>query len=64
VHYYRTGLPTHVLRVGDCALQILETISGQRFTSVAAPLHTLSKNERQTLKKNVNKWWELTRGKT
>jgi len=64
VHYYRAGLPTHVLRVGDCALQILETISGQRFTSVAAPLHTLSKNERQTLKKNVNRWWELTRGKT
>ena len=64
VHYYRAGLPTQVLRIGDCALQILETISGQRFTSVAAPLHTLSKNERKTLKDNVNKWWEMVRGKT
>jgi len=64
VHYYRAGLPTQVLRVGDCALQILETISGQRFTSVAAPLHTWSKNERKTLKDNVGKWWEMVRGKT
>jgi hypothetical protein len=64
VHYYRAGLPTQVLRVGDCALQILETISGQRFTSVAAPLHTLSKNERKTLKDNVGKWWEMVRGKS
>jgi hypothetical protein len=64
VHYYRAGLPTQVLRVGDCALQILETISGQRFTSVAAPLHTLSKNERKTLKANVGKWWEMVRGKS
>ena len=63
VHYYRAGLPTQVLRVGDCALQILETISGQRFTSVAAPLHTLSNNERKTLKNSVSKWWEFTRGK-
>jgi hypothetical protein len=63
VHYYREGLPTQVLRVGDCALQILETISGQRFTSVAAPLHTLSKNERKTLKDKVNKWWETVRGR-
>lgn len=63
VHYYRAGLPTQVLRVGDCALQILEMISGQRFTSVAAPLHTLSKNERKTLKANITKWWELVRGR-
>jgi hypothetical protein len=63
VHYYRPGLPTQVLRVGDCALQILEMISGQRFTSVAAPLHTLSKNERKTLKDMVNKWWETVRGR-
>jgi hypothetical protein len=64
VHYYRAGLPTQVLRVGDCALQILETISGQRFTSVAAPLHTLSKIERKNLKDNVTKWWQFTKGKT
>lgn len=64
VHYYRAGLPTQVLRVGDCALQILETISGQRFTSVAAPLHTLSKIERKNLKDNVTKWWQLTKGKS
>ena len=64
VHYFRAGLPTQVLRVGDCALQILEMIGGQRFTSVAAPLHTLSKNERKALKDNVNKWWEMVRGKT
>jgi hypothetical protein len=64
VHYYRPGLPTQVLRVGDCALQILESISGLRFTSVAAPLHALTKNERKTLKDNVNKWWESVRGKT
>jgi len=63
VHYYRPGLPTQVLRVGDCALQILEMISGQRFTSVAAPLHTLSKSERKTLKDMVNKWWETVRGR-
>ena len=46
VQYYREGLPMQVLRVGDCALQILEAISGLHFTSVAAPLHTLTKNER------------------
>ena len=63
VHYYRAGLPTQVLRVGDCALQILETISGQRFTSVAAPLHTLSKNERKALKDNVNGWWLTVKGR-
>ena len=63
VHYYRAGLPTQVLRVGDCALQILEMISGQRFTSVAAPLHTLSKNERKALKNNVNGWWDKVRGR-
>lgn len=63
VHYYRAGLPTQVLRVGDCALQILETISGQRFTSVAAPLHTLSANERKALKANINGWWLTVRGK-
>ena len=63
VHYYRAGLPTQVLRVGDCALQILEAISGQRFTSVAAPLHTLSKNERKTLKNNVNAGGNTLEGK-
>jgi len=61
VQYYREGLPMQVLRVGDCALQILEAISGLHFTSVAAPLHTLTKNERKAIRNNVMAWWAKVR---
>lgn len=64
VHSYRPGMPVQVLRIGDCALQILEAISGQRFTSQAAALHTQSENERKLIKKNIAAWWNLYKGKS
>jgi len=52
-----------VLRIGDAALQILETISGQRFTDIAAALHTRTKNERKAVKDRVTAWWTTVKGK-
>jgi hypothetical protein len=58
VNYYRPGMPVQVLRVGDAALQILEAISGQRFTDIAGVLHTRSRNERKAVKDRVSAWWK------
>ena len=63
VHYYRAGQPVDVLRVGDCALQILETMSGLRFTDVTATLHARTKNEQKAVKDRVMAWWNTMKGK-
>ena len=49
-----------VLRIGECAIAILERVAARRFQE--SPLLS-SKDEREAVKKNVQAWWQSVQAK-
>ena len=60
IGYWRNFVFSHyVLRIGDCALQIIENISGQNFyVQKYTNASMIKDSEENSIKKVIANWWD------